>query len=361
MQKRIGIILVNYRDYAERYLPDLKASLEAQTYPRELLSLFVVDNESDEHSRAYLSAQLPDARIIRNEHNDGFAKGNNDGIRKALLSGCELVLLLNFDTVLEADCIERLAAVLESGSRIGAVQARLMLWPDKDRINTLGNATHFLGYGFGVGSGLGLSSADQLLGVKDALGREAIDIFYPSGAGVMFPKEALEVCGLYDEQFWMYNEDQELGWRMRLYGWRNVIAPRAVVYHKYEFNRSIRKFYWMERNRIISMLKCYKLGTLLIILPAFVIMELGNTLYSLQTGWFLEKLKTLKFFFDPKNWRIILAGRQIIQAKRKISDREIARLITGKIEFQEINDLKLKIINPFFNAYWAVARALIFW
>ena len=163
----------------------------------------------------------------------------------------DYIFLVSIHSVLDMACVRELVEAAESGPGIGAAQARMMLWDDNKNniIVSLGNDTHFLGFGYC--RGYKEKWAGQVRGITD--------IFYPSGASMLFKREALEAVGLFDEEYWMYNEDQELPWRLRLNGWRSVLAPDAVARTKYEFRRSIRKYYWMDRNRIISILLCYKI------------------------------------------------------------------------------------------------------
>jgi hypothetical protein len=115
----------------------------------------------------------------------------------------------------------------------------------------------------------------------------------------------------------------------------------------------------MDRNRILAILECYQISTLILIAPAFFIMELGLVLFSLQNGSFNEKLKVWNYFLTAKNWQYIKTARARNQQLRKIKDREIAKLITGKIWYQEVGDWKLRLINPIFNAYWVLVRVVL--
>ncbi len=157
----------------------------------------------------------------------------------------------------------------------------------------------------------------------------------------------------------MYNEDQDLGWRAWLQGYRCVLAPRAIMYNKYEFQRSIKKYYYMDRNRIISILKNYRFSTLALIAPAFLLMELGLALYSIKTGWFKDKIRTWLYFFNFDNWKDIYKARKEIQAKRIISEKQIAEMVAGRIWYQEVDDWKLRLINPFFELYWKFVKLFI--
>lgn len=348
MHKLAVIISPNWKDYAERFLRDCLASLRAQTM--QDFKIFLVDNETSEASFSFLRSQAPEAEIIRLEKNEGFAGGNNAALAKAIEQGFEYCMLINMDTVLEQNCLADLVLAAQNNPE-AAIQARLMMWPEQDKVNSLGNVTHFLGFGFS--KGYRETFTNQEYGIKE--------IAYPSGAAVLLPTKALKEIGLFDEEMWMYNEDQDLGWRLWLSGRRCLLAESAVVYHKYEFSRSVAKYYWMDRNRIIAILKNYHLLTLIAIAPAFILMECGLILFSLKSGWFKEKMKVWAYFVSIAHWNYIVSERKKIQAARKISDRKATKHFSGRIWYQEIDDPKLRLINPFFAFYWKVVRTVMFW
>ena len=401
MNKRVAVIISpNYKDYAKKYLAECFLSIKKQDYADEM-KVFITDNESTEESFEYVKKilEIPltpfnkggNYEIIRNKDNDGFAKGNNDAIKKALEQGFDYIALFNMDTVLGSDCVKKMVEAAEiqpplppscpndarqndsvglavgqvsGGWKIGAVQARLMLYkknltptsPYKGEgiINSLGNVTHFLGFGYAKGYGEEYKSPQPPL-------LKGVEICYPSGAAVLFKREVLEKVGLFDEEFWMYNEDQDIGWRIWLSGLKCVLAPEAVVYHKYEFSRSIKKYYWMDRNRILSILKNYHLATLVLIFPAFLVMEIGLIFFAVSGGWFKEKINVYKYFLSLKNWRYIIKTRRQTQKLRLVKDKDIIKLFSGKIWYQEIGDARLKIANIVFGTYWRIARVLIRW
>jgi len=350
--KSVAIIISpNYKDYAQRYLHECINSIRKQDYQGRM-QIFLTDNETSQDSFRLLKEIAPEAQLVLNKKNDGFAKGNNDSIKEALLQGFDYIVLFNMDTVVSIGCVSELVSVAEKDVNIGAVQARLMLYEEKDKINSLGNITHFLGFGYCIGY-------NKPHFAKASRGRRITNIHYPSGAAVLFKKEVLGQVGLFDENYWMYNEDQELGWRIWLAGFKCVLASNAVVYHKYEFAKSIKQYYFMDRNRILSILLCYKLVTLILILPAFLFMELGLIIFSIKSGWFKEKMRVWGYFFSIKHWRWIIKARKRNQSMRVVNDKEIAKLITGRIWYQEIDDWKLKLVNPIFNVYWVIIRKVI--
>ncbi len=386
---KVAIILINYKDYAKKYLPGCIASLRQQSYPKDSFKIFIVDNATSAETVEYLKKTAPEAEIIAEDRNTGFALGNNLAMHRAIEAGYDYVVLFNMDTIADERWLEELVKEAEKikeaekkvvnsfsldfcdrenltkremdqcnkGNKlvksIGAVQSLILLHPQTDKINSLGNQLHFLGFGFCQGYGKKITN-DKL--------QMTNNFFYASGAAVLYPVKALREVGLFDPEFFMYHEDTDLSWRLRQAGYEIVLAPKSVMWHKYQFSRSILQFYYMERNRMIMMFENYRLGTLFLILPAFFAMEIGQLGYALLRGLFWTKLKVYGYFLKPKNWVRMVKNKRRKARLRKVGDRQLAKLIVGKLEFQEIANPVLKyLVNPVFNLYWKIIRQLIFW
>jgi GT2 family glycosyltransferase len=357
MDKKVAIIIVCYN--GEKFLPECLESLERVNYPKEFLKIILVDNASEDGTadliKRYKKKFREQCHIIFNEKNLGFAAGNNIGIKWAMGHGFDYVYLLNQDTVVHPDFLIEVIKLIEGDEKIAAVQSRLMLWSDKEKINSIGNEIHFLGFGYAGGHQLSVNSRQSsVVGKKE--------IAYPSGAASLWRISALKEVGYFNEEFFMYHEDLDLGWRMRIGGYRIMLAWNSVVYHKYEFSRSIRKFYFMERNRYLAILQNYKLATWLVIIIPALIMDFGMFFYSFLAGWWREELQIYKYFLDAKNCDKFIKTRKEVQAKRKVGDREVIKFFTGKIEFQEVDNPILKyLVNPVFNLYWWIVKKIIWW
>jgi GT2 family glycosyltransferase len=346
--KKVGIILVNYRDYAKKYLDTCLESILKQDYKD--WELAIVDNDSSEETYSYLKEKANQAKIIRNFTNDGFAKGNNDAIKYFLNKNFSYIYLLNMDAYLEIDALKEAVLLAENDNNIAAVQSRLMLSQEKERVNSLGNASHFLGFGY-------------CLGYKDfyhSLNKISDKIAYFSGAAVLLRSKALSEVGLFDEELFMYNEDQDLGWRFWLAGWQCQVAYNSVAYHDYEFSRSISKYYYMDRNRIIVAFKNYSSFSLFIFFPAFLFMEVALLFFAVFNGWWKKKLAVWRYFLSFKNIAYLSKARQTSQKLRKVKDREILTYFSGKISYQEIDNICLKYIaNPVFSFYFKISYYFI--
>jgi len=320
-------------------------SLLQQSYKN--FSVIFVDNDSLDNSLKFVEKEFPNVITIHNFVNYGFAKACNIGIQKAFEEErTKYVVCLNIDTVVEKNWLKELVLAAENNIEAGSVQSKILLYDDPDKINTAVNNLTFLGFGY-CGDYLQPSSTKT----------EIEEIPYSSGSSVLFSREALERSGMFDEDYFLYHEDVDLGLRIQLSGYKNLLAPRSTCFHKYFFPKK-NKVYFLERNRLITLYKNFSARTLWLISFAFVIKEIGLLFFLLFTGNFKFKLKS--YIYIIKNFRKIHNKRKTVQKKRTVSDKKIADLLVGKIEFQELNVYLLrKLANPFFNAYWKIVKKLI--
>jgi len=343
---KVAIIVLIYNGL--KYLPACFGSLKKIDYPKEDLEIIAVDNNSQERTVDYLKKNFPEITLIESKRNLGYTGGNNLGLRYALKKNFDYFFILNHDTEVKANFLKELVSLAEKDKKIGILQPKVLLWPETDKIQTSGNKIHYLGFCY---------SGDCYQ--KDYLFGEPKEIAYASGSAMLVRREVLEKIGLFDEDYFMYHEDVDLGWLTHLAGYKIMVVPRAVVYHKYSFSRNKKKFFWMERNRFWVILKNYKIGTLILIFPAFIFMEIGLIFYSLVSGWFIWKIKS--YFSALSGLNKVLKKRKKVQRERVVGDREFSRYLTGVVKFEDINNPVLSLANIFFNLYWKIIKQLIFW
>jgi len=356
MAKKAGVILVNYKDYVNRFLAECRDTLRQQDYPAEQTNVYIVDNASTQETRAYIRDNYPEAIVVPRQDGN-YAAANNAGIRQARQDGCDYFVIANMDTAFAPDWLSELVKALETDSAIGFAQSKMLLYPQteqerqKPRINSLGNIMNYLGFGF---TSAYREPDRQVSGLPD--------IGYASGCSFITSQPVIDRIGCYDEEYWMYHDDIEMSWRVKLAGYRIVLAPRSVVYHKYEFGRSVRMLYYMERNRLLAVLHYYKWQTLLLILPAVLAMEAGMFAYSIAGKWFGTKLKATGYLLCPATWKKILGKRKQVAALRQVKDREVVQGFYGQVLFQEIENPVLKYLaNPAFGLYWKLVKKVIQW
>lgn len=345
--ERVAVVLVNYRDYADRFLADCHASLLAQTYPASHWQLFVVDNASTEASRATIARLAPSARILPLAENGGWATGNNTAIQIALKEGFAYVVLLNLDTVVEPGWLQALVDAAHGPNAPAIVQSVLLLH-GRDRVNSLGNRIQFLGFGYCGGYGEPTDSASP----------GPID--FASGAAMLVRRDVFEAIGLFRDLYFLYHEDLEFGWRARLAGFTIALAPGSICHHKYAYKGSPETVYYLERNRLLTMLTLPRLWTLLLTLPMLLAFEGGMLAYCGLRGWVRPKLRSWRYFFSRQAWSDIAAHRRHVAFVRRRRDREVVGSFASAILFPEVaNPVLDRLVNPFMHVYWSVASRLL--
>jgi len=347
---QIALILVNYN--GQKYLPDLFNSLEKLDYSSDQADIFFVDNGSMDQSLKWAKENIVRLSrkifFIENKQNMGFAGGNNTAIRQALRSeSYKYVVLLNVDTVVDKNWLVELVKKAESNSQIGAVQSLIMLHDTPELINTAGNKLHYLGFGW---------SGNYESRITNHESRTS-EIGYASGAAVLYRADVLRQVGLLDEQFFMYHEDLELSWRIRLAGYKIILAQQSIIYHKYQFSRHKKKWYWTERNRLLVYFTMYKLRTIILFAPIFVFIEVGILVYSLIDGWLIWKFKS--YWEVLASIPYIIKKRRKIAALRQVSDKQILAHMMSKLDFPEIKNPLIKILNPILAGYFRLIHQLL--
>ncbi|MBI3970050.1 MAG: glycosyltransferase family 2 protein [Chloroflexi bacterium] len=239
-----------------RLLPACLRALAATDYPKDRWETVVVDNASTDGSLEGAMTEFSWIRVRRNPANWGFAKGYNDAIADA---PGEYVALLNLDTRVRPGWLRALVAAAEAGATIGAATAKLIFpveSPNAGRIQNAGGMVLRNGSGRDRGTRVehGQAVHEDDRGQYDRLE----EVFFFCGAGVLLRKAALADVGLFDERYFMYYEDLDLSWRLRLRGWKVVYVPNAVIEHEHAASSgewSPLFTYSVERNRPLMLLK----------------------------------------------------------------------------------------------------------
>lgn len=257
----VTVVTVTYGSRPE--LERCVASLDRQGMASALV---VVDNGPDDGTEAWLAGSRPEARYVRANGNLGYGGGVNLGLRYV---ASDYVLILNPDTVLRPDALRALVRCA-AGAPDALLTAKLLL-PD-GRLNARGNAMHVTGI-----------TACRDLGAEDGFsGCSSVPLL--SGAAIFGRRSQILELGGFDEDFFMYLEDADLSLRARMAGLRLLCADDAGIVHDYSLAMTGRKFYLLERNRLLMLLKVLDARTLLGLLPALLLTELATWTYALAKG-----------------------------------------------------------------------------
>jgi GT2 family glycosyltransferase len=318
--EEVSAVVVNHNGGAQ-ILRCLHALEQLQPGPTELL---VVDNGSSDGSPAAVRAAFPHVRVLELGRNLGPAAARNAGLRSARAAR---VLLVDDDVYLAPDCLRRL---LERQARPGAaaVVPRLVLLPEADLIQADGGDVHFVGT-------MTLRNSRQPVGT-DGGAPHAIGAF--SSSCVLVDRDCVLDAGGFDETYFIYLEDMELGLRLRAFGQHLLCEPAAVAFHErgagtpglsfrdQGFYPRRRAFLTM-RNRQRTLLLHYRLRSLLLLAPALALYEIAAFGFALRRGWLRPWLRA--WLWQIAHARETWQRRRWIQARRQVDDGRL--LVAGPL------------------------------
>jgi GT2 family glycosyltransferase len=242
-QPLVSVVIVNWN--GKHLLDDCLGSLLGQIFSG--FEVIVVDNGSRDGSPEYIRSRYPSVVLVTLPGNSGFAGGCNAGIGIARGS---YIALLNNDTRVDSEWLQKLVTSAEANPGAGMWASKILNFNDPQLIDNVG----LLLYRDGLGRGKGRLERDR--GQYDQPG----EALFPSGCAGLYRRKMLDEIGLFDEDFFAYADDVDLGLRGRLAGWSCIYVPEARVYHRYSSSSSSYsplKAFLVERNRIWVLLKYY--------------------------------------------------------------------------------------------------------
>ncbi len=212
---KVSVVTPNYN--GERFL---KAFFESLNNDSELIDeVIIVDNGSDDGSKDYIRTNSFNfsVKIIENSENMGFAPAVNQGILEARN---EYIFSLNNDTEIKKGSIRALVDLISSDGEIFSVQAKMLQYNNKELVDDVGDEYNLLAWTKKTGEN---HNSNEFTQVKD--------IFSSCAGAAMYKKSLLTEIGMFDANYFAYMEDVDLAIRSRIYGYKNLLCPDAVVYH----------------------------------------------------------------------------------------------------------------------------------
>jgi len=296
-------------------------------YPKNSFEVIVFDNGSTDDSIPVIKKIWPAVRIIENPGNIGFAPPHR--IASGLCKG-DTLAFLNNDMKVDKNWLRKGIALLDPSVGVVCASSKILSWNGK-HIDFYGGSLQYLGY------------ADQL---KDVTKENGGDVLFPCGGAMFIKKDVFLEAGCFDDDYFAIFEDVDLGWRLRVMGYRVVMAPDSIVYHKghgtLDSKKEEKKRFLMHRNALMTIIKNYDAENLKKILPLALILAVKRALLFLgvekKEFYFWEDreftqprqnnykeaclhLAALDDVFE--SFEKIMGKRAEVQAKRKRDDSEI--------------------------------------
>lgn len=256
----VSVIVLNYNTC--EHLEACFHSLQRLLYPPEKLELILVDNASHDASIATMQANFAGVKLIVNDKNYGFSRGNNIGAQNA---AGKLVAFLNPDMRVDPHWLIELVKLLIANPEVAAAGSKILSWEGRT-IDFAGGMANFYGYGFQ--NGFGQDSSATFNQVTPTL--------FACGGAMLVRRQLFLEAGGFDEDFFAYYEDVDLGWRLWVLGYKILLTPAAMVYHHHhgswgKVNQEKRRVLY-ERNAFFTLLKNYDEAQLNRVLPVALLL-----------------------------------------------------------------------------------------
>jgi GT2 family glycosyltransferase len=333
----LAVVIVTYD--AAPQLAGLARALTPELRPGD--EVVVVDNASRDGTAEAAGELGAPFTVIECATNRGYGAGCAAG---AAATRAPLLLFLNPDARPRPGALARLRAVAGEQAAWAAWQPAVML-PD-GRINTAGGVAHFLGFGW----------AGRCGQPAEALPEGPCEVAFASGAALVIRREVWEELGGFDESYFLYGEDLELGLRLWLSGHAVGIEPRALVVHDYEFDKGPRKWFLLERNRWRTIIALYPASLLALLGPALLAFELALLAVAARGGWLRAKLRA--DLAVPVGLGVALRRRAAVRQCRRIDAAAFAGRLSASLDSPYLGRIP-RILTIAQAAYFALVRGTL--
>lgn len=323
---KISVVILNYKGW--RDTKKCLAALFKQTHKN--FEIFLIDNGSGDESVEELSKiNHKNLHFHLEEKNTGFTGGVNIGIKWSLENNFDAVALLNNDTIAEPDWLENLEKALENNPEVGAVTS-LMLDKTGKFIDDAGDEF----------STWGIPALRNENEPKDNAPESGL-VFGATGGATLYRTEVFQKIGLFDEDFFAYNEDVDIDWRMQLAGYKIWYEKSAVVWHKHSATSS--KIPGFTINQVFKNLpqvfwKNVPFPMIIWMLPKFMLVYTAFIFYQIPKGGVKFALKGFiqSLILMPKS----LHKRHKIQKSKVVSNEYVSSILLHQLPLRQVNRIK---------------------
>ena len=313
--RSISIIIVNWNS-GELLVKCLEHLAVQTVQPNQVL---IIDNASSDNSVDYIDC-TGNVSLQKIDRNLGFAAGNN-----FLLDGCnsEFIVLLNPDAFPEAEWLENLLIAASDNPDVAAFGSQQLIQSKPEYVDGVGDSYHLSGLVWRECHG----ARQQTVGLNQK------EIFSPCAAAALYRRQAVMDAGGFDEDYFCYVEDVDLGFRLRLLGHQAMYVANAVVHHVGSATtggqHSDFAVYHGHRNLVWTFIKNMPSILFWALLPIHLMMNIAVLiLFSLRgQGRVIFKSKWDALMGVPLAWR----KRKLIQASRTVGVVDIWRLLNKKV------------------------------
>jgi len=304
--KKVTIIITS--NNSRHNLPDCLTSIIDQDYPKNLTQIIVIDNNSIDSSVGYVRERFPKIKIILNNKKVSESNVYNQGYFLTQKNKSDYLAIVDAATILEKNWLSRLIALLEKGKKLGMAGSKNLIYPEKKVIHSLGGSINIVGVSYLNNCGI----------KNDFSSGESMKVDFVPKEACVIKMSVINKIGFLNRSF-HGAEMADLGWRMKLAGYKSIIDSSVVAHYRQEHNKNKNEFFHSEKNRLMMLLQNYKVISLLMLLPLLIFVEIGMIINSIAHKYLGQKLKS--YLWILLHLSSIISNRINIQFNiRKIGD-----------------------------------------
>jgi GT2 family glycosyltransferase len=353
----VTVVVINFN--GKHHLEECLRSVQEADGP--ICQVILVDDCSTDGSVEFVERRFPEVKVIKLTQNQGPSAARNAGIEAAQTPW---VCLLDNDIVVDKGWLIPLIEAMISEQDVALCASRILLYERPDTIGTDGDDAHF------VGLMTQRNAWCQASKVDDSTPQE---IGAAVGISLLIDKFRTETSSNFDPDFFYNFEDLDFCLRNRMLGYRCLVVPQSIVYHKYltggvpdltssQLSYSPRRAFYVFRNRWFIILKYYRPRTIFVLAPALLLFEIVTVVFAVRKKALRSYLRACKSLWQSLPG--ILHKRRAIQATRVVPDRVLLSaspltLGQGTVQEDTLESKLASLFSSILQTYWALVRCLL--
>jgi GT2 family glycosyltransferase len=310
---KVSVVMAHFKK--AKAADDALASIFKTAY--QDFEVIFVDNASNDGAIELFQKKYPSLKIAKNDANRGSGGAWNKGF-SMIDPSCKYVAFVDCDVVFDPNWLSEMVKVAEMDPEIGGCQPKILSFWEPSMFEYNGSAGMWMDvYGYALNRGRIFYHIEKDLGQYDS----PCETFFVGGSVLLARAEILRRIGLFDESFFIYHEELDLAWRIRLNGYKLFCVPSSIVWHKGGGKKDRTTMFRKYKNNIYMMIKNYGLQNLASYLPLRFVLDIVSISKNGVSP-------ILAYLWLLRNSKLVWSHRVEVQSRaRRISDEALMGII----------------------------------
>jgi len=309
---KVSVIMAYYKKPKDA--DECLASVFKTNYPN--FEVILVDNASGDGAAELFQRKYPQLKVAKNDTNRGSGGAWNTGF-SLISQDSRYVAFIDCDIIVDPNWLTELVCVAEQDPQIGGCQPKILSYWQPDMFEYNGSAGMWMDvYGYALNRGRIFYYIEKDEGQYDS----SCETFFIGGSVFFARSDILRKIGLFDESFFIYHEELDLAWRIRLNGYKLVCVPSSVVWHKGGGKRDKTTLFRKHKNNIYMLIKNYSLKNLARYLPIRFFLDIASITMNGITP-------VIAYIWLLKNLKLVWSHRLEVQSRvRRRTDEQLMEI-----------------------------------